>query len=276
MNQPVSGGVFDKPQKPRVDMTPKTISNPERKQPSNEVAGKIDMESEFEASNRMRSEMSSKASTRVKDKMESTENAIAKANAALNGISGSSDDKKDLEEMEKISEEDQNLAEALIFNGYAEYNAKMVNLPKRVFTMCSTSADDVSLVDEMVFEFIKSKEDPKTGNVELPDSNVKALRMSYMLGLAYKGPDGRDFMDTPVYQLTTIKKAIQKCKEFELTGELDNLKALRNELKNAVKHRAARISSMPTALLDYLNQQRYEFDAKMYSLMTTKNLLPKS
>jgi len=253
MNQPV-GGVFNK------------------KEPEPQQAPKVDMQNEFEANERLRIDMMNKSASAMKTKMESTEATVAKANAIM---SGTADTQKELDELDQISEKDQELAEALIFNGYAEFDAVMVNFPKRKFTMCSTSADDIALIDEMVFEYVKSKEDMKTGSVDLPDTNVKAFRLSLNLAVSYKGIDGKDIMESAVHHLSTIKKAISKCRELEVTGDIDKLKSLRDELKTAMRRRAAKITALPTPIIDYLSGQKYEFDSKMFSLMTTKNLLPK-
>lgn len=273
MNQPASGGIFDKPQKPKIDMTPRPAKTSTTLGEETPVK-KVDMKDEFQVNEKLHSDMVNKSTSTIQSKMQATEDAISKANDLMNSA-GSRNVDKELEEMEKISERDQELAEALIFNGYAEYEVVMVNLPKAKFTLCSTSADDVALVDEMIFEFVRSKEDQKTGAVDIAETNVKAFRLTLTLSLSYKGRDGKDFMDAPVHQLSTIKKAIQRCKDLEAAGDLDQLQKLRAELKAGVKRRASRISALPTPVIDYLSQQRYEFDSKMYSIMTTKNLLPK-
>ena len=51
---------------------------------------------------------------------------------------------------------------------------------------------------------------------------------------------------------------------------------LRAELKTALRKRAAKVTAMPTAIIDFLSQKKFEFDSKMYTIMTTKGIFPKS
>jgi hypothetical protein len=204
------------------------------------------------------------------------ESQIDKVNQQLSGIDGSIKDQKIEEELSKLDKKDFELAEQLIFKGFAITEVAPTNFPDHKYSICSQSPDDISLVDEMVFEYVKSKEDEKTGSVDLPEANVRAFRNVVTLALCYRGMGDKDICEIAIHHLSTIKRGITKCKELELTGDLSGLKSLKTEVKQAVKHRAAKISALPTAIIDFISQSKFEFDSKMYTIMTTKGIYPKS
>lgn len=199
---------------------------------------------------------------------------VDKANAALSG-STSKFDMKEFEELEKISDEDLELAEQTIFKGYAELNITIPNMPKHTFTLCTTSAEDMSIIDEILYDMVKGKED-KDGEVDLPAQHVQTMRAALFLALGFKGTDGKDFCDEPINQLATIKKAVIKVKDLECSGEIDKSIALMKSLKDSVKYRAVRMRRFPTPVIDFLSGKKYEFDNRMYTIMVSPKIIPKS
>jgi len=202
------------------------------------------------------------------------EQAIEKANAALSGKHLEAD-LKDFDEMEKISDEDLELAEQTIFKGYAEMTLKMPNMPAHNFTICTTSAEDISVIDEIIYDMVKAKEN-KEGDVDLPAQHVQTMRAALGLALCFKGADGKDFCDEPVNQLMTIKRAVIRVKDLDYEGKMDESKGLMDSLKKSVKYRATRLRRYPTPLIDYLSQKKFDFDTRMYTIMMSNKIIPKS
>lgn len=266
MNQPV----FAKPERAPVNLSQSQKQAPDPGQ------SKAEFKDEFEQHKQMRADTEVKLKTAAAKANTDVEKQIERVNAQLAGVDGGNKDTKELEELAKLTKADVDLAEQLIFKGFAMTEAAPENFPDHKFSICSTSADDISLIDEMVFEYVKSKEDEKTGAVDLPDANVRAFRNALTLALCVRGEGDKDMCEIAIQQLSTIKRAIGKCRELELDGDIDSLNKLRSELKKALKKRAAKITSMPTQIIDFLSQKKFEFDSKMYTIMTTKGILPKS
>ena len=204
-----------------------------------------------------------------------TTDMIDKVNEAMSTQNSLKEDMKEFDEQMKISDEDVALAEQVIFRGYAELEVTMANIPGHRFTLCTTSAEDMSLIDEILFDMVKAKENEK-GDVDLPSQHVQTMRNALFLALGFKGVDGKDFCDEPIYQMMTIKKAVIKIKEYENAGDLPKMNAMSADLKRSVKYRAIRIKRYPTPVVDFLANKKFEFDQKMYTIMMSEKILPKS
>lgn len=239
------------------------------------VQGKQDFKDPFREQAEQLAGRKNKADDIAKKVIDSQANQMVdKANAALSG-STSKFDMKEFEELEKISDEDLELAEQTIFKGYAESNIIIPNMPKHTFTLCTTSAEDMSVIDEILYDMVKGREN-KEGDVDLPAQHVQTMRAALFLALGFKGPDGKDFCDEPINQLATIKRAIIKVKDLECSGEIDKSAALMKSLKDSVKYRAVRMRRFPTPVIDFLSGKKYEFDNRMYTIMVSPKIIPKS
>jgi hypothetical protein len=86
----------------------------------------------------------------------------------------------------------------------------------------------------------------------------------------------KELCPAPGNHLNTIKKAVRRLSQHDLAGDMKEAKELRASLKHALKTRAYAIKSLPTALIDWLSDQKGRFDRKMYKVMRTKNIIPKS
>jgi len=204
------------------------------------------------------------------------EKAAADAAAALNKQGPDKDMEAELEEMDKISPEDLDLAEQMVFKGFAEFDVEMSNLPNHKFTICSTNAEEMNMIDEIIFDMVKRAEDKEDGTVDLPQNQVQAMRNALFVAISYKGRNKEEVMDDSSCYLNTIKKAIIRISELENLGQIDESKKLKTSLKKSLIRRATAIKRMPTPVIDFLSGEKYAFDAKMYKIMSTKNVLPKS
>lgn len=202
--------------------------------------------------------------------------AAEKTAQALNNAS-TKELEKEFEEMDKITPQEMELAEQMIFNGYAEFDAEMPNLPNHKFTICSTNAEEMTLIDDVIFDMVKLAEDKADGTVDMPQNKVQAMRNALFLALAYRGVDKKEIMgpDT-ISHLNTIKKAIIKVSELENAGEMIKAKELKDSLKKALIKRATAIKRLPTPTIDFLSGEKYRFDSRMLSIMSSKKILPKS
>jgi hypothetical protein len=183
---------------------------------------------------------------------------------------------KEEEDFLRISDADLKLAEQLIFNGYAECNISMDYFPDHRFTICSTNGEELTLIDDMAFDKVKSSKQSADGSFEMSDNSLKAFRNSLLLALSYRGVDGADIAKEPIVQINTLKKAILKMGELYNSGNLKNAEDLKDNIKKALIKRATIMKHLPTPLIDFLSDEKYKFDVKMLTIMNEKKILPKS
>ena len=198
------------------------------------------------------------------------EENVSKLNDALSGGMDIMD------EEDNISPEDMKLAEQLIFSGYAEKSVEMPRFPGKTFTITSTSAEEMGVIDDIVFERIRAEKQNLDGSVEMPENAVKILRNSLFVAISYRGPDNKDFAADPICHLNTLKKGILKLGDLMNDGNMDNAIKLKESIKKALLKRSTMVKRFPTSLIDFLTDSKYKFDIKMLNIMNDKNVLPKS
>lgn len=237
------------------------------------VQPKVDLEDVFTTNERMKKETQARMAEVLRKK--STSEELTEKASSLLGGSGN-DVEEDLKELDKISEEDMKLAEEMIFNGYAEKTVSIPRMPKFKYIICSTSADDVAMVDEIIFEMIRNKEDVK-GNVNLAENVLRANRTALSLALSVKSLNEKEICEeNSIYYLTTIKKAIIKVKDLEFKGDIKSADELKIQLKKSIIYRGSKLMKMATPVIDFLSKQKYEFDNMMFNIMNSKEIIPKS
>lgn len=263
------GGVFDKKNlKAPVELGAKSNSGYAKTQETAAIQEKQkeDFKDPF-------AEQAAEIKSRAENAKPSTDTYAEKTAAQINKSFNNKD--SDLDDIE-ITEDDLKLAEKMIFDGYAETEVTIPNFPDKKFVICSTNAEEIGLIDEAIFEIIK-KFETDDGMVDLPQNKVQTLRNSMFLALGYKGINGYDLCDNDRSRhLSVIKKAIIRRGDFETQGEKDKADNISKALKEALLIRARRIQQMPTPLIDFLSNEKYMFDKKMFKIMTTKGVVPKS
>lgn len=203
-----------------------------------------------------------------------TEDAVSKLNDALSGKnSENAKIEKELEDFNKFSEEDIALAEELLFNGFAKKDFKLSE--KYSATIYTSSASDISIVNELMFEFTKKYEKPD-GRVDISQKALDHMQQLYLLAISFKGYNDKEFSTEKIRSLDLIKNAMKKLSEFEISGELDNYAKLMEEIKKAVRSRAAEIKKLPASVIDSISFKRYELERTMYDIVTRGDILPKS
>lgn len=251
-------GVFD--QRPAPKVQPQSVSE---QKPKEEFVD-IFQQSEIERSKLLQ-----------KKKLPSLSELAAEKTQAALGNSDSVD--KDIADMEKISEEDMDLAEQLIFKGYAQFDASMKNFPKFKFTICSTSAEEMSVIDEMIYDILKNAKERPDGTVDIPQNHISTMRNALYVALSYRGLNQKELMEgTPSCYLNTIKNAIINYVELFNSGKIEEGNKLKEDLKNSLMRRASAVKKMPTPTIDFISGAKFEFDAKMLRIMSEKDILPKS
>ena len=131
------------------------------------------------------------------------------------------------------------------------------------------------MVDEILFDTLK-KSESKDGTVNLPQNNVQALRNGLFLAISYRGMNEEELIKDSNCHLNVIKKAIILVSDKENTGDLEGAEKLKKSLKIKLMMRASAIKRMATPMIDFISDQKYEFDAKMLGIMRSPGLLPKS
>jgi len=179
-------------------------------------------------------------------------------------------------EEEKISPIDMKLAEQLIFKGYAETDVTMANFPDIKYTLCSTSAQELSIIDEIAFDMVKSVKQNNDGTVDMPENHIRTMRNALFVALSYRGMNGKELTNEPTMYLNTLKRAIIKMNDMMDIGDLKEAIELNKSIKEALIKRATLVKKMATPLIDYLSGEKYRFDAKMSMIMDMKGIIPKS
>jgi hypothetical protein len=233
---------------------------------------KENFEDIFDASAKMRASTMEKIKDAKKKDMP-MEESIEKMNKALSGqVSESKKIEKELEDLNKFSDEDIKLAEELLFNGHAK---KTIKLSEKVgATFYSTNAAEISLINELMYEFTK-KYESTDGRLDVSQKTIDHMNQLYMLTISFKGYDDKELSSAKTRSLDLIKSAFKRLSEFEIAGEIDNYKKLSDELKVVIKARAAEIKNMAGTILDALSFKRYQFERDMYDIITRGDVIPK-
>jgi len=198
-----------------------------------------------------------------------SDEAAAKINKSLSG------DSADIEDI-PIEEADIKLAEKLIFDGYAETDVVMDSFPDSKFTMCSTNAEEMGMIDEVIFDIMK-KNETDDGMVDMPQNKIQTLRNAIFVSLGYRGRDGVDLCgEDRSRHLNVIKKGIVRRGDLEIAGKVEETEKINVSLKEAILIRARRVQQLSTPLIDFLSAEKWKFDKKMYKIMTQKGVIPKS
>lgn len=130
-------------------------------------------------------------------------------------------------------------------------------------------------MDEVLFDYVKIKE--KTdGTIDMPQNHISTMRSALFLALGYRGRDKEELCEEPTERLNTIKKAARRVTDLEIAGKMEEAVSLRKSLKKALFARGLRVKRMSTQMIDFLSDEKYKFDRKMYKIMTMKEVVPKS
>lgn len=180
---------------------------------------------------------------------------------------------KEIEEAERTSPEDVKLAEELLFNGYVEYERRLEKIPNIKITVCSTNASDGIIIDEIIYEYIKSHED-KDGEADISQKYIDTFRNLLHISLSYLGVNGKDISKAPKMQLKSIKAAIKRLEEYNSIGDLENANKLSKALKMVIQQRSGLIRGISTPMIDFINDTKVKFDNKMFEIMQG-DIIPK-
>lgn len=263
------GGVFDKDKSEGNQMAPES----DKETTVTDINTKTNFQGPHEMAKRQSSEISEKISKKMVKT--STEQKIDNVNQMLSGTTEQNNLEREFKEIDKISPEDLKLAEALIFRGYAEKQFQMEHFENKTFTICTMNADEVSLVEEMLFDIVKENND-EDGNIDIPEVHFTRMRNIFNVALCYKGDNGKDICQDRICHLEVIKKAVAKMAEYEGEGQLKEFKELKDSVKKSLKKRAVIIKRLPVPVIDMFSNAKYEFDNLMFRIMNAKGIYPKS
>ena len=263
-------GIFDtEAEKKTVDSSePKVVPIEDKKE---------DFSNVFQQQSQQASKRASDAADAGRRKSTVMDDSIAQINASgLGGKSAADRVDEEIAEMDSVSEEDLALAEELVFGGYVEKTVKAKNLKNVSVTVCSVTAGEIAIVEEMALDYINTYKDDD-GEIEgIPNNNAKAYKQMIEVALGVTGINGKELSDKAAYQLGGIKKGIIKYDELVFDGDMEGSKKILEMIKQAVKFRAMIIRRMSAPLIDMITAIKYDFNAKMFDIMNTDDILPKS
>lgn len=203
---------------------------------------------------------------------------IDKAAAALNGAASAAATDSDIKKMEAFSKEDMDLAEQLLFRGYAEKNYKVVGTTITVTTMSSAESE---LINEMVYEYANDvpAPDPKKPLEPVPGKSAKVVEGQQTMltnALTFKGIGDKDISPAAGRSLSFLKAGVKRMSDAEIAGDVKIFNDVRADLKKAIWARASELKRVSTPLIDTISKRRYEFEKLMYDITSRDDLLPKS
>lgn len=174
-------------------------------------------------------------------------------------------------EIPNISKEDLELAERMIFNNYAEIDVTSPNLEKYTFTITTMSAEEVNLVDEIVYEYVKENDD------KISNQMVNTFRSLCFVALSYRGMNKKEMCEEDgTAQLNTLKTAVMRSNELMSFGKMDDAGKLRDEIKKKLKYRIMKVRRLSPAIIDFILDEKFKFDQKMHNILNIKGVIPKS
>ena len=245
-----------------VDSLPVQEQQPQQTQFKEDFPDPFAIQSEMIANSRA-------AAASMVNKKDKGEESVEQLNKALGG----NDNKGIDDEILKISKSDMLIAEQLIFQGYAEIEIEMANFPGRKFTICSTNAEEYSIIDTIVFDVIRKAKQLPDGSVEMPENEIRALRNALFISISYRGVDGKDLSSDPISHINTIKRAILKLGDLNNSGDIVKAEELKSSIMKALLKRATIVKRMPTSLIDWITSKKYDFDAKMLKIMGQEQIV---
>ena len=268
-----TSGVFDKPRQPRLEPRKAPGSSRPEITPTQESSEPVPQKEAFPDPFKEQARMTQETMLKMKhtDKAEEAQtDQINKINEAM--------ESKNLNPMdeEKVTAEEMSLAEQLIFKGYAETQVEMGAFPGKKFAICSTNAEELSMIDEVVFDMVKGAKSNSDGTVDLPENHLVTMRNAVFVALSYRGIDGKDLAPDAQYYLNSLKKGVYLMNEMYNDGKIDEANKLKESLKKAIIKRATLIKRLPTPLIDFLSGEKLRFDSKMSRIMGLKTIVPKS
>jgi len=198
------------------------------------------------------------------------EESVTSHNKALNR-----DNETSIYDDPTVNVDDLALVEKLLFDGYAETDVSIANMPDKKFTICTTSASELDLVQEIMYDICKEHE-TSDDRIDMPQTNIKAMNTALFIAISYRGMNQQELSSVAIEHLNTIKKAVIKVDDLMMAGDLESADKLRKSLKKALRNRAMRVRRLPTPILDFLSNEKYKFDKKIEIVMSTKNIIPKS
>jgi hypothetical protein len=174
-----------------------------------------------------------------------------------------------------VDSDDLKIAEKILFDGYAETDVSIANFPDNKFTICSTSAEEIDLIQEIIFDICKEHE-TNDDRIDMPQTNIRAMNNALFIAISYRGMNKKELCENPIEYLNTIKKAIIKVDSFINEGNIKAAKELKDSLKKSLRNRVSKVRRLPTPVIDFISNEKNKFDKKISKIFSMKNIIPKS
>jgi hypothetical protein len=221
--------------------------------------------SDFKDPFKENSERAAKAQQKSADQM--VEEAIQKTMSTPQ-LPASTDKKVD--DIPVISEADIALAEAMIFKSYAEIDVTSPNLSKYVFTITTLNAEEINLVDELVYEMAVE------GGDKISNRMVESFRSCCFVALSYRGMNKDELCkEDAAAHLNTLKTAVMRYNEHLAMSKLKEAGELKEEIKKKLKYRVMKVRRLSPPIIDFILNEKAKFDTKMHEILNIKGVVPK-
>lgn len=224
----------------------------------------------------------------MKEKIQQAQNEAAVENAISGNVpppnlgtntKSDAETKKELEEFRQVTEKDIEIAQQLIFRGYAEkiIEHSMLGIKIKITTL---SSEELSLIDNITLQMLKQYKD--LGQEEsLTDFEVYNYKSALNISLSYVGVSkiNDEIMDfDKEYSLEKIKHSIKVLSDFEVENGIGKEYFEKKEdVKNSIKKRCLTFkNAVHSHLKNFIIVERSNFDSDIDAIMSKKAIIPKS
>jgi len=196
---------------------------------------------------------------------------VSKINAGM----GSKDASADLaaQEAYPFSDDDVELAEQLMFQGWARKSYPVMSGKHTVEVLTSTPLE-LDLVDGIVQDWLSAFKEGEP----FPASSVIGSRSKLLnISLSFQGVDKTDFCQQPELRLSTIKNGINELNRSIMSGEIVKIKENKRAVTDLISKRASFLAARySTDMVDLIVGKKIDLENSMRAIMGHDKTIPKS
>ena len=180
-----------------------------------------------------------------------------------------------------FSDEDVELAEQLMFKGWARKSYKILG-GKHSIEVLTTTPLELDIQSQIVQTWMSGFKQPNerlgvVGDVFPSSTEVNSKEKLLRMSLGFQGMNGKDFCDDVDYQLVTIKNGFVALSKAIMTGNLEEMQGTKKILLELVDRRAQYMSAkFDINFLDLVASKKFELENLMMAIMSNTQTIPKS
>ena len=190
-----------------------------------------------------------------------------------NALNGDRDVSKEIEEEQRISDEDMKLVEEMLFKGWVikSYDILAGRHSVEISTILPCEID---LMEEVLEDEAKLKEED---GGDVTTYYLGSRRKMLMIAISYRGMDKADFGPKAELKFDSLKAAVNRYNRILISGDLTELKKSKDMIKDIIKRRATALAAtMTTTLSDIASLKRHDLDTLMITALGREGIVPKS